>query len=214
MLLRAIMLGAVWNGFLLSKSNVSVSVISRMEMDTVVGSVAPTLPMSLSFYFLWHVTALSGLVSPLAGLASRPFFSPWRFFLFCGQFWPRGQWVGTCILGTTYLHLHQPHWDWRLGVHGWAPSWTQSNSLTDGSRDSIDHLDVEIAGSGAFIHSLAVCFDSHVWGHRQYLDDIDERSSQFRVGSCRADGGHLPWMSIYWQSFPLSIASPWRAFQI
>ena len=48
---------------------------------------------------------------------------------------------------------------------------------TDGSREAIPHLDVEIAGAGAFVHSPAIIFDSHHWGHAQDLDDPHEGSS-------------------------------------
>ena len=49
------------------------------------------------------------------------------------------------------------------------------NIWTDGSREPIPHLDVEIAGAGAFIHSPAIVFDSHHRGHAQV------RPSQYRV---------------------------------
>ena len=48
----------------------------------------------------------------------------------------------------------------------------------DADEDSIDHLDVEIAGSGAFIHSLAMVFDNRAWGHCLDLDGIDEGGSR------------------------------------
>ena len=41
------------------------------------------------------------------------------------------------------------------------------NIWTDGSREPIPHLDVEIAGAGAFVHSPAIIFDSKHWGHAQ-----------------------------------------------
>ena len=53
---------------------------------------------------------------------------------------------------------------------------------TDGSREPIPHLDVEIAGAGAFIHSPAIVFDSHYWGRAQYLDDPHEGSSHIFSG--------------------------------
>ena len=59
----------------------------------------------------------------------------------------------------------------------WHPFWDQDdvqdmvddvpdspNIWTDRSREPIPHLDVEIAGAGAFIHSPAIVFDSHHWG--------------------------------------------------
>ena len=51
------------------------------------------------------------------------------------------------------------------------------NIWTDGSREPIPHLDVEIAGAGAFVHSPAIIFDSCHWGHAQDLDDSHEGSS-------------------------------------
>ena len=64
----------------------------------------------------------------------------------------------------------------------WHPFWDQDdvqdmvddvpddpNIWTDGSREPIPHLDVEIAGAGAFIHSPAIVFDSHHWSHAQDL---------------------------------------------
>ena len=50
------------------------------------------------------------------------------------------------------------------------------------SREPIPHLDVEIAGAGAFIHSPAIVFDSHHWGHAQDLDDPHEGSSHIFSG--------------------------------
>ena len=44
------------------------------------------------------------------------------------------------------------------------------NIWTDGSREPIPHLDVEIDGAGAFSHSPATIFDSNRWGHTQDLD--------------------------------------------
>ena len=35
------------------------------------------------------------------------------------------------------------------------------NIWTDGSREPIPHLDVEVAGAGAFVHSPAIIFDSN-----------------------------------------------------
>ena len=56
------------------------------------------------------------------------------------------------------------------------------NIWTDGSREPIPHLDIEIAGAGAFIHSPAFVFDSHTWGHAQDLDDPHEGSSHIFSG--------------------------------
>ena len=77
----------------------------------------------------------------------------------------------------------------------WHPFWDQDdmqdmiddvpvapNIWTDGSREPISHLDVETAGVGAFVHSPAIIFDSHYWGHAQDLDDPHEGSSHFFSG--------------------------------
>ena len=56
------------------------------------------------------------------------------------------------------------------------------NIWTDGSREPIPHLDVEVAGAGAFVHSPAIIFDSHHWGHAQDLDDPHEGSSHIFSG--------------------------------
>ena len=57
-----------------------------------------------------------------------------------------------------------------------------SNIWTDGSREPILHLDVEIAGAGAFVHSQAIIFDNHHWCHAQDLDDPHEGSSHIFSG--------------------------------
>ena len=77
----------------------------------------------------------------------------------------------------------------------WEPFWDQddvqdmidsvpdySNIWTDGSREPIPHLDVEVAGAGAFVHSPSFIFDSHHWGHAQDLDDPHEGSSHIFSG--------------------------------
>ena len=56
------------------------------------------------------------------------------------------------------------------------------NIWTDGSREPIPHLDVEVAGAGAFVHSPAIIFDSNHWGYAQDLDDPHEGSSHIFSG--------------------------------
>ena len=56
------------------------------------------------------------------------------------------------------------------------------NFWTDGSREPIPHLDVEVAGAGAFVHSPAIIFDSNHWGYAQDLDDPHEGSSHIFSG--------------------------------
>ena len=77
----------------------------------------------------------------------------------------------------------------------WHPFWDQDdvhdmvddvpvapNIWTDGSREPIPHLDVEVAGAGAFVHSPAIIFDSYHWGHAQDLDDPHEGRSHIFSG--------------------------------
>ena len=56
------------------------------------------------------------------------------------------------------------------------------NIWTDGSREPIPHLDVDVAGAGGFVHSQAIIFDNHHWGHAQDLDDPNEGSSHIFSG--------------------------------
>ena len=56
------------------------------------------------------------------------------------------------------------------------------NIWTDGSRESISHLNVEIAGAGAFVHSPAIIFDSNQWCHAQDLDGQRDDSSHIFSG--------------------------------
>ena len=56
------------------------------------------------------------------------------------------------------------------------------NIWTDGSREPIPHLDVEIAGAGASVHSPVIIFDSHHWGHAQDLAGPHEGSSHIFSG--------------------------------
>ena len=84
------------------------------------------------------------------------------------------------------LYLHPP---------AWQPFWDHDdvedmiddvpdfpNIWTDGSREPIPHLDFEIAGAGAFVHSPAIIFDSCHWGHAHDLDAPHEGSSHIFSG--------------------------------
>ena len=77
----------------------------------------------------------------------------------------------------------------------WHPFWDQDdvqdmiddvpdalNIWTDGGREPIPHLDVDVAGAGAFVHSSAFIFDNHHWGHAQNLDVLNEGSSHIFSG--------------------------------
>ena len=105
----------------------------------------------------------------------------------------------------------------------WQPFWDQDdvqdmiddvpdspNIWTDGSREPIPHLDVEIAGAGAFVHSPVIIFDSHHWGHAQDLDGPHEGSSHIFSGVPgpiqsvqRAEywGCHSCFASLFWYSY-------------
>ena len=61
--------------------------------------------------------------------------------------------------------------------------WLMMSLSLDGRREPIPHLDVEVAGAGAFVHSQAVIFDSDHWGYAQDLDDPHEGSSHIFSGS-------------------------------
>ena len=56
------------------------------------------------------------------------------------------------------------------------------NIWTDGSREPIPHLDFEIPGAGAFVHSPAIIFDSCHWGHAHDLDASHDGSSHIFSG--------------------------------
>ena len=56
------------------------------------------------------------------------------------------------------------------------------NIWTDGSWEPIPHLDVEVAGAGAFVHSPAIIFDCNHWGYVQDLDGQQDGSSHIFSG--------------------------------
>ena len=58
----------------------------------------------------------------------------------------------------------------------------QPNIWTDGSREPIPHLHVEVAGAGAFVHSPAIIFGCNQWRHAQDLDGRYEGSSHVFAG--------------------------------
>ena len=77
----------------------------------------------------------------------------------------------------------------------WHPFWDEDdvqdmvddvpvapNIWTDASREPIPHLDVDVAGAGAFVHSPSFIFVNHHWGHAQDLDDSNEGSSHIFSG--------------------------------
>ena len=91
-------------------------------------------------------------------------------------------------LGPYPLSTHSTH-------SAWHPFWDQDDVQdvvddvpvapdiwTGGCREPVPHLDVEVAGAGASVHSPAIIFDSNHWGHAQDLDDPHEGSSHIFSG--------------------------------
>ena len=187
MLLRAILSGGVWNGFLLSKvkkEDVPCRFCGAPDNDGHLFGDCTFLPFVelrnnpeflplMSRYrtnwprcLLWH--------GWLPGLASRTSGSPWS--------------IASSDLANH--SLEKALGPYPLSTHSvWHPFWDQDdvqdmvddvpvapNFWTDGSREPIPHLDVEIAGAGAII------FDSNHWGHAQDLDDPHEGSSHIFSG--------------------------------
>ena len=180
--------GGVWNGFLLSKVKKEdvpcrfcgapdndghlfwdctfppfVELRSQPEFLPLMSKDRTHWPRCL----LWH--------GWLPGLTSRTVGTPWAI--------ASSDLASSCLenaLGSYPLSTSS----------AWHPFWDHDdvqdvvddvpvapNIWTDGSREPIPHLDVEIAGAGAFVHSPAIIFDSHHWGHAQDLDDPHEGSS-------------------------------------
>ena len=193
MLLRAILSGGVWNGFLLGqvkKEDVPcrfcgapdidghlfwdctfppfVELRNRPEFLPLLSHDRTRWPRCL----LWH--------GWLPGLSSRTIGTPWA--------------VASSDLASSCLESAFGPYP-LVASSAWLPFWDQDdvqdmiddvpdnpNIWTDGSREPIPHLDVEIAGAGAFIHSPAIVFDNHFWGHAQDLDDPHEGSSHIFSG--------------------------------
>ena len=193
MLLRAILSGGVWNGFLLSKvkkEDVPCRFCGAPDNDghlfgdctfppfVELRNQPEFLPLMSrdrthwSRCLLWH--------GWLPGLSSRTLGTPWA--------------VASSDLAISYLENALGSYPLSASST-WHPFWDQDdvqdmvddvpvapNIWTDGSREPIPHLDVEIAGAGAFVHSPAIIFDSNHWGHAQDLDDPHEGSSHIFSG--------------------------------
>ena len=165
MLLRAILFGGVWNGFLLGKVKKEdvpcrfcgvpdndghlfwdctfppfVELRNQPEVLPLMGKDRTRWPRCL----LWH--------GWLPGLSSRTVGSPWAV--------ASSDLASSCL--ETAFGSYPPD-----ASSVWQPFWDQDdvqdmiddvpdspNIWTDGSREPIPHLDIEIAGAGAFIHSL------------------------------------------------------------
>ena len=191
MLLRAILSGGVWNGFLLGKvkkEGVPCRFCGAPDNDG---------------HLFWDCT-----FPPFVELRNQPEFLPlvskdrshWpRCLLWHG--WLPGlssRTIGSWAVASSDLAsscLENAFGSYPLAASAWRPFWDQDdvqdmiddvpdnpNIWTDGSREPFPHLDVEIAGAGAFIHSPAIVFDSHHWGHAQDLDDPHEGSSHIFSG--------------------------------
>ena len=193
MLLRAILSGGVWNGFLLGKVQKEevpcrfcgapdndghlfgecsfppfVELRNQPEFLPLMGKDRTHWPRCL----LWH--------GWLPGLSPRTLGTPWA--------------VASSDLASTCLE--NAFGSYPISASSaWQPFWNQDdvqdmvddvpdypNIWTDGSREPIPHLDVEIAGAGAFVHSPAITFDDRHWGHAQDLDDPHEGSSHIFSG--------------------------------
>ena len=105
---------------------------------------------------LWH--------GWLPGLTSRPLGTPWAV--------ASSDLASSCLenaLGpyTCFYHFCLAiHFGIRVVSKTWLMMFSVAPSIwTDGSREPIPHLDVEIAGAGAFVHSPAIIFDNNHWGH-------------------------------------------------
>ena len=87
--------------------------------------------------------------------------------------------VASCDLASH--NLEKVLGPYPLSTHSaWHPFWDQDdaqdmvddvpvapNIWTDGSREPIPHLDVEVAGAGAFVLSPAIFFDCNQWRYRE-----------------------------------------------
>ena len=193
MLLRAILSGGVWNGFLLSKVKKEdvpcrfcgapdndghlfwdctfppfVELRNKPEFLPLMSRDRTHWPRCL----LWH--------GWLPGLSSRTIGTPWA--------------IASSDLASSCLEIALGSYPLSASS-AWHPFWDQDdvqdiidgvpvapNIWTDGSREPIPHLDVGTAGAGAFVHSPAIIFDSHHWGHAQDLDDPHEGSSHIFSG--------------------------------
>ena len=164
MLLRAILSGGVWNGFLLSKvkkEDINCRFCNAPDNDGHLfwdctfhpfvelrnnPEFLPLMNRDRTHWprcLLWH--------GWLPGLSSRSSGSPWA--------------VASSDLASH--NLEKALGPYPLSTHStWHPFWDQDdaqdmvddvpvapNIWTDGSREPIPHLDVEVAGAGAFIHS-------------------------------------------------------------
>ena len=188
MLLRTTLAGGVWNCFLLSKANNEDIRCRFCHAPDNDGHLfwdccfPPCVELRNSPEFLsflkrdrtcWPRCLLRH--GWLPELTSRSIGKPWA--------------VAAGDLATH--NLEQAFGRYSISNHStWSPFWDQEdaqnmvddladhpNIWKDGSREPIPHLDVEIAGAGAFSHSTAMIFDSIRLGHAQDLDGRFEGSS-------------------------------------
>ena len=108
--------------------------------------------------------------------------------------WCAGAQLGTMVQQTSMASKNSYRRQWVASASDtWSEhSPTQTRKVddvpvapyiwTDGSREPIPHLDVEVAVAGAFVHSPAIIFDSNHWGCAQDPDDPQEGSSHIFSG--------------------------------
>ena len=183
MLLRAILSGGVWNGFLLCKVKKEavpcrfcgapdndghlfwdctfppfVELRSQPEFLPLMSKDRTHWPRCL----LWH--------GWLPGLSSRTIGTPWAV--------ASSDLASSCLENALRPYPLSASSAWHpFGIRMMFRIWLMmflmiliSGLMVVGNLPH--NLDVEIAGAGAFIHSPVIVFDSHHWGHAQDLDDL------------------------------------------
>ena len=193
MLLQAILSGGVWNGFLLGKvkkEDVPCRFCGALDNDGHLfwdctfppfvdlrnqPEFLPLMSKDRTHWprcLLWH--------GWLPGLSSRTVGTPWAV--------ASSDLASSCLENAFGSYPPSASSAWKLfwdqddvqDMIDSLPDYT--NIWTDVSREPIPHLDVDIAGAGAFVHSPSFIFDSHHWGHAQDVDDPHEGSSHIFFG--------------------------------
>ena len=196
MLLRAILSGGVWNGFLLSevkKEDINCRFCNAPDNDGHLFwdcAFHPFVELRSSPEFLplimnrdpTHWPRCLLLHGWLPGLTSRTSGSPWAI---ASSVTLKRLWVPTLFLPHSAWH---PFWDQDDAQDMVDDVPVAPNIWTDGSREPIPHIDVEVAGAGACVHSPTIIFDSNHWGYAQDLDDPHEGSSHIFSQSSQFKG--------------------------
>ena len=181
MLLRSILSGGAWNGFLLGKTkeeDVPCRFCGGVDGDGHLFWDCPFSPLCvfvsiLSFTPSWSLTVVPG-PAVLAWHGWLPALSPRRV---------QPPWAVAEVdnfdaaletaLGAYPVH---PGGSWRPG---WDPEDISDladdvpdhpNIWTDGSRDEDLDAMVGVAGAGAFVNDVPWVFDGRAWGHAQDLN--------------------------------------------